>query len=162
MSASESLQEKRERRRQRRLAKDADLQVEAEERDDDDEEDSRGLTAPKGYATRGRRSQAAAEAGEEGNFITRPIMRARDYFLGVRAELQKVAWPTREEVRRLLIIVLITMVISSLALGLVGFIYNELIRLGISTPPIMIGLFVVIAISAFVLMRRNNLRRTSY
>lgn len=157
MSATERLEEKRERRRQRRRAKEEEQQVAVEE----DDEEERGLTAPKGYATPGRRNQIDEEV-ERGNFITRPIYRVIDYFAGVRSEIQKVVWPTREEVRRLLIAVLITVVAASIALGLVGFIYNEVIRLGITTPAIMIGMFAVISVAAVVLIRRGGSQRVSY
>lgn len=159
MSATERLEEKRERRRQRRRAKEEEQQLAVDEGDDEDEE--RGLTAPKGYATPGRRNQIDEEV-ERGNFLTRPIYRVIDYFAGVRSEVQKVVWPTREEVRRLLIVVLITVIVASIALGLVGFIYNEVIRLGITTPAIMIGMFAVISVAAFVLMRRGGSQRVSY
>jgi len=44
-------------------------------------------------------------------------------------ELRKVSWPTREEALRLTKIVLVVMVIMSLLLGVVDFIFSHLIRL---------------------------------
>src|SRR5215207_5718867 len=65
----------------------------------------KGITAPKGRATPSRRREEEEE-DEGGNIVTRTSGGLREYLEGVRSELKKVAWPTREEVTRLTIIVL--------------------------------------------------------
>jgi preprotein translocase SecE subunit len=81
---------------------------------------------------------------------------------GVRAEMQKVVWPTREETRRLTTIVLSVTIISALVLGAVSFIFNELFVLGLKSPIIFAVLF-VIALGVFLYyLRLSNKRSSSY
>src|SRR3954467_14975317 len=65
--------------------------------------EERGMTAGKGRATPGRRQQDEDE--DTGNVATRTVGGFREYLEGVRSELSKVIWPTREEAQRLTIIV---------------------------------------------------------
>ena len=51
------------------------------------------------------------------------------YFRETRAELSKVAWPTREEGTRLTIIVFITTIISALFIFGIDVLFQEIIRL---------------------------------
>jgi preprotein translocase subunit SecE len=44
-------------------------------------------------------------------------------------ELRKVSWPTPQEAWRLTVIVIITMVATSVALGLLDFIFSKLVSL---------------------------------
>ncbi len=134
MSAGDTLEDKRKRRRElRRQAAEATPvdSVEAEdelmEDDEDDGEDSgRGISERKGRATPSRRAQLEVEeAKAEGNFITRPLRGLRDYIEGVRSEVQKVAWPTREETRRLTIIVLVVTILASITLGVISLAYQR-------------------------------------
>src|SRR5690349_13839208 len=116
MSAENTADNKEKRRRRRRPAQEeeeeSELEVdEAEEEDDDDESASRGITAGKGRATPGRRT--TQEVVETGNAVTRPISSLREYIEGVNAEIRKVAWPTREETRRLTTIVIVVTVAAS-------------------------------------------------
>ncbi len=66
------------------------------------------------------------EAPRSRNFVVRFVQNTREYFREVRAELSKVAWPTREEVNRLTRIVLIVTIVSSIFLGAVSFIFGFL------------------------------------
>ncbi|MCJ7514133.1 MAG: preprotein translocase subunit SecE [Anaerolineales bacterium] len=43
------------------------------------------------------------------------------------AELRKVSWPTRQEARRLTIIVLVVVTISSVVLGTLDYLFTKLI-----------------------------------
>jgi preprotein translocase SecE subunit len=167
MSAEDTLNEKSKRRRGlRRKAEvepvDSVEEVDDESDDEDDDSSERGLTVKKGRVTPGRRTQELAETQSEGNFITRTVGGIGEYFEGVRSEIQKVAWPTREDVRRLAGIVLVTMIVSSLVLGTISIIYNEIFVLGISTPAIFVVIFVVVIAAFGYYLRQSNRRTGSY
>jgi preprotein translocase subunit SecE len=122
--------------------------------EDDEVVEGRGITAPKGRATPGRR--AADEDDDEGNVVVRSVGGLREYIEGVQSEINKVTWPTREETRRLSIIVLATTLIASLILGLITLAYSELFRIGVNQPIIFLAFFVGVLIIGFVLYRRAN------
>lgn len=129
---------------------------EAEEFDELDDEDveDRSITAGKGRATPSRRRQGEEE--ESGNFLTRTIRGLREYFEGVRSELEKVIWPTREEVRRLTIIVLVTLVISSLILGAISLFFTELFKIGLTAPIVLLVTMIVGVVVGIVVLRISN------
>jgi preprotein translocase subunit SecE len=169
MSAGESLNDKRKRRRElRRQAEEAaavqtfevddDLEGEA---NDDEEDHGRGLTERKGRATPGRRTQEMEEAKVEGNFLTRRVRGLRDYIEGVRSEVQKIVWPTREETRRLTIIVLTTTIIASIVLGIISLLFNQYIAIGIQQPTLIFGISFLVVLGIFVYYLRRSNRRTS-
>lgn len=168
MSAEDSVNERSRRRRGlRRPAEvtpvegvDIEDEIDDEEEDDDSVSSSRGITAKKGYATPSRRKQEEIEEQAEGNVVTRPLNGLRDYIDGVRSEVQKVVWPTREEVRRLTLIVLVSTVIASLVLGLISLLFNQLFAFGIRTP-IIFGVVLVVVLGAFFYYLRNSNRRSS-
>ncbi len=140
----------------------SELDAEALEDVEEAEEASstRGITAGKGYATPSRRRQAEAEE-EEGNVVTRTFGGMREYFEGVRSELGKVIWPTREETRRLTVIVLISLLISSLVLGAISLFFTELFKIGLTYPILLLfSMFVGVAGGYFILRYSN--RRSSY
>jgi preprotein translocase SecE subunit len=147
MSAENTVEEKRSRRRRRR-------QEVAEEQTDEQEVDDRSITAGKGRATPGRRTNAVTETS--GNFITRPVRGMRDYLEGVSAEMQKVAWPSREDTRRLTILVIATTIIASLVLGIISLGFTELFRLGLNNPLIFVIFFVAVGVLAFLIYGRNR------
>jgi preprotein translocase SecE subunit len=120
--------------------------------------DERGLTAPKGRATPGRRSTTTSD----GNAVVRSVGGIRENFEGVQEELRKVTWPTRQEAIRLSTIVLITTVLSSLALGLIALTYSELFRLGLDQPALFLGFFVLVLVIGFILYRRSNSNTSAY
>ena len=169
MSAEDTLNEKSKRRRGLRRQAEVEpvdnveeVEDELEEDYEDDESSGRGLTEKKGRATRGRRTQEVEVTQTEGNFITRPIRGLGEYLEGVRAEMQKVVWPTREEARRLTTIVLSVTIIAALVLGAISFLFNELFVLGLKSPVIFAVLF-VIAVGAFIYyLRLSNKRGSSY
>jgi preprotein translocase subunit SecE len=133
-------------------------ELEAEEVDEVEESSSpstRGITAGKGYATPSRRRQVEAEE-EEGNVATRTVGGLREYFEGVRSELGKVIWPTREETRRLTIIVLIALIISSIVLGAISLLFTELFKIGLGTPIILLVVMVVGVAGGFFILRSNQ------
>jgi preprotein translocase subunit SecE len=123
------------------------------------EADETEIVAGKGRATPGRRSiEEEEEKARGGNAISRFFYGLREYFEGVGSEIRKVSWPTPEDTRRLSIIVLITLIVMSIALGLVAFVFTEMFRLGLDSPIILIA-FMVIAVGGGVFVARLNARR---
>jgi preprotein translocase SecE subunit len=167
MSAEDTLNEKSKRRRGLRRQAEVEAVDSVEEVDDegyeedDEESSSRGLTVKKGRATPGRRTQET-EVAQEGNFFTRAIRGFGEYVEGVRSEIQKVVWPTPEEVRRLTTIVLVSTIIAAIILGALSFIFNELFILGIQNPVIFGILFVVAVIVFGFYLRQSNNRSSRY
>ncbi len=116
-------------------------------------ETSRGLTPKKGYATAGRRSSALEEPERRGL-----ITRTREYIAGVRSELQKVSWPTRQDVVRLTRLVLLVTVSAAILLGLITFGFNQLFVFGIDNPIVFLVFGVVVAALAVFIWRNNRKR----
>ena len=145
-----------EKRRQTRAEDIEELdEVEVVEEAEDSE---RGLTAAKGRATPGRRTADDKEEG--GNFLTRLARGLRHYFEGVRSELKKVAWPTREDTRRLTLIVIGMLIVSSLVLGAIGALFTELFRIGLNNPLVLIG-FMVAAVGGGFIFYQTRSRRSN-
>jgi len=166
MSAEDTLNDKSKRRRGVRQQEpaventDMDDEVMDDEGEDDDSSSSRGISERKGRATPSRRALEVVEEAQEGNILTRFVARMRGYIEGVRSETQKVIWPTREEVRRLTVIVLIVMIAGSVVLGLMSLLFNALIAAGLTSPIVFIIMVVVAVIFFGVYLRASN-RRTS-
>lgn len=140
--STDQVEEKSRRRRRRRSA----------ENDDSPEEQlEAGVTEGKGIATPGRRNRG--KEVQEGNFITRPLRGLFEYMNGVRDELRKVTWPTREELTRLTIIVSIVTVISALVLGGVSLIFTEFFILGFENEILFVIGGVVAVVGYFVVTR---------
>jgi len=117
---ADQVEEKSRRRRRRRNN---------DEAEDLEEDDDRSITAAKGTVTPGRRNRGV-EKQDEGNFLTRPFRGFFEYIEGVRDELRKVTWPTREELRRLTVVVTNVTIVSSLVLGTISFAFTEFFILG--------------------------------
>ncbi len=133
---------------------------EVEEQEDDEAVEDRGVTVGKGRATPSRRRQDEAEE-DSGNVATRTVGGLREYFEGVRSELGKVIWPTREEARRLTIIVLVTLIAASIVLGAISLLFTELFRIGLSSPIILLAVMLVAIVGGLAFMRFSS-RRSSY
>jgi preprotein translocase subunit SecE len=163
MSAEKTIGEKEGGRRRRRRQEEPEMpEVDNEEDEgDESESDSRGITQAKGRATPGRRT--AGEEEDQGNFLVRTFRSIREYFEGVRSEMDKVAWPTREDTQRLTIIVLTTTILFSLALGGVGFVFGELFRIGLGAPLLLLGFMFISVVGGLIWMRvRGKRSDTSY
>lgn len=168
MSAEDTLSEKRRRRALRRQTE-AEVtssveeaeELEEELDEEEDESSSRGLTERKGRPTPSRRTQEIEVSEPKGNFITRYFFSLREYFEGVRAEIQKVTWPTREETRRLTTIVLAVTIAASIILGIISLLFNALIAAGLSAPLIVFGGLFLVAVVVFGWYLRQSNRRTS-
>jgi len=139
----------------------ADSIDETELDDDDAHGDAHGpaLTAAKGRPTLSRREMEESDE-PKGNFLQRTGRRLGDYFEGVRSELQKVTWPSREDLRRLMIIVVIALIISSIILGSISLGFTELFKVGLDNPILLLG-FMAIAIAIGVVWNRRQARRSS-
>jgi preprotein translocase SecE subunit len=168
MSAEDTLNDKSKRRRGVRQQEpaventDTDDEVMDDEGEDDDSSSSRGISERKGRATPSRRALEVVEETQEGNILTRFVARMRGYIEGVRSETQKVIWPSREEVRRLTVIVLIVMIVGSLALGLLSLLFNVLIAAGLTSPIVFIIMVVVAVIFFGVYLRASNQRTSAF
>ncbi|MFO7320481.1 MAG: preprotein translocase subunit SecE [Chloroflexota bacterium] len=120
-------------------------------------------TTERGLSTKGRTtpSRRRDEDEHEGNLLTRTGGGIREYLEGVRSELGKVAWPTREETTRLTIIVLATLLISAIILGIISAVFTELFRIGLNQPVILFA-FIAVAVVAGLIVFRVQSRRSSY
>jgi preprotein translocase subunit SecE len=82
------------------------------------------------------------------------LQRIRNYFADVRIELNKVSWPSREDVIRLTRIVLVVIAVASIVLGtlsvILAYILNDshfadvLRNVGLTRTPLFIVLFAII------------------
>ena len=152
MPADKTIGEQEEGRRRRRRPAAAVAEPEPQER---------GITAAKGRPTPSRRRQEEEE-DDSGNFATRTVGGIREYFEGVRSELQKVAWPSPAETRRLTVIVLITLIASALILGAISLTFTELFRIGLSQPVLLLGFMFVAVAGGVIFWRVRQRRSTSY
>lgn len=109
------------------------------------------LTTGKGRATPGRRQQQTEEEAPRGL-----VGRTVDYLQGVRAELNKVSWPNREQVTLLFRNVLLVTVIAALVLGAISFGFNELFAIGLDQPIVFVVFGAVVAGLTFYFMRRGD------
>lgn len=160
MSADKTIKDEQQTGRRRRPLLARNRAEEAEELEQEDAVEERGVTPGKGRATPSRRRQDDEE--EDGNLATRTVGGLRGYIEGVRTELDKVVWPTREEIRRLTTIVLVALVICALVLGTISFIFTELFRLGLNSPIILLIVMVLGIAGGFVILRLSNRRTSSY
>ena len=104
-----------------------------------------------------KKSRKKNKAKEGNSFITG----VRTYIQEVRTELNKVSWPERPDVIRLLWIVLATTIVSGLVLGLLSAGFSELIAIGIQLPIIFVVIFVVIVGVTVYMFQRDN-QKTGY
>ena len=81
-----------------------------------------------------------------------------EFLQQVKGELQKVTWPTRQESLRLSGIVIAVTIVSSIALGLLDYLYGELFRLGFASPVIflIVGVILVVGVGGFTLVTRQR------
>jgi preprotein translocase subunit SecE len=124
-----------------------------EEADETDVQAVNAYTAPKGRPTAGRRNRVRIPEEEQGNVITRRSNSVMDYVQGVRDELAKVTWPTREEVVRLGRIVVLVTVVMAIVLGAISFGFTLLFRVGLDNPILFLIFFVVVGVIGFLLTR---------
>lgn len=115
-------------------------------------------TASTPAAGKGRPTPARREQNGKGNFLTRIFRPIVNYFSTTRAELEKVTWPTRQEGIRLSGIVIAVTVVSSIALGVLDYLYGELFRLGFNAPLIFVvfGAVLVVIVGGGTLYFRQR------
>lgn len=123
-----------------------------EEVDDEEEPSGKGYTERKGRATPGKRARQEA-AEEKGNFVVRFARGIANYFRGVKEELEKVVWPTREELIRLSRIIIVVTLFSALVLGIMSFVFNELFIQGFNNNIIFLLFFVGVGVIYVVASR---------
>jgi len=121
--------------------------------------EEKALIVGKGRATPSRRTADEEDKKVEGNFLTRLVVGIREYFQGVGSEVRKVSWPSREDTQRLSIIVTGTLIVTSIALGLISFGFTELFRFGLNSPIILIA-FMVISVGGGIFISRRNERNS--
>lgn len=124
--------------------------------------DQKGITAGKGRPTPSRRQMEEEAEAVQGNFIQRTVANLREYFAGVRTELAKVTWPTREDTRRLSIIVIIVLIIASIALGIISFLFTQIFQVGLNNPIILLLIMLAGAGLGLVIARMVRVRSTTY
>lgn len=112
------------------------------------------ITERKGTATPGRRTRKIKKGKPEpqGNTITRPLFQVIDYFADVRSELNKVAWPSREDTRRLTILCINVTIASAIFLGILAVIWSEFMRIGLNPGYAWMLLAVIVAMVGFALL----------
>lgn len=126
------------------------------------DEDQKGITASKGRPTPSRRQMEEEADVVQGNFFQRTVASLREYFAGVRTELTKVTWPTREDTRRLSIIVIIVLIISAIVLGIISFLFTRLFAVGLSNPIILLMIMLGGVGLGLVIARMVRVRTTTY
>ena len=125
-------------------------------------EPQKGITAGKGRPTPSRRQLEEQEDEVQGNFIQRTVAGLREYFTGVRSELQKVTWPTRDDTRRLSIIVVVVLIIASIVLGLISYAFTRIFEVGLSSPVLLILLMLVGVGLGLLIARMVRVRANTY
>lgn len=120
------------------------------------------LTEKKGKATpgrRGRKVKTPTKVEPQGNAITRPLYLTVEYFSNVRSELNKVAWPTRQDTRRLTILCINVTIASAIFLGILAVLWSEFMRIGLNPGMAWMLLVVIVAMvgGAFFMIRRGSI-----
>jgi preprotein translocase subunit SecE len=148
MAAENTLDESKRRRRKR------------SETETETETSTTPETEGKGRATPGRRNRPEEET--EGNVITSPFLRLRNYFSDVRSELRNVVWPTRQEITYLTRIVLITLILSAILMGIVSTLMNAYVSWGLGLPIVFVVTFAIILGVTFWYFRKDGGSSRSY
>ncbi|MCX6020740.1 MAG: preprotein translocase subunit SecE [Chloroflexi bacterium] len=58
----------------------------------------------------------------------RRVVPSLDFFRSIAGELRKVTWPTREEIRRLTVLVVAVSVATGMALGAIDIIFTQMVN----------------------------------
>ena len=126
-----------------------------------EEQSQTAITDKKGKATPGRRTRKVKTTKTEpqGNTVTRPLYATVDYFSNVRSELNKVAWPSRHDTRRLTILCINVTIASALFLGFLAVIWSEFMRIGLNPGYAWMLLAAIVAMvgGAFYMIRRGSI-----
>lgn len=147
-----SIDERRERRRARKRG--------ASTSDDssDDDASEAVATGSKGKETRTRKQSEALkdrERSSQSRASNMPIIGGVvRYLSGVRSEIQKVTWPTREEAMRLTRIVILVSIAFALMLGFFDGIYGLWFELAVNNELAFLGIGAILtAVGGFVSWR---------
>jgi len=127
----------------------------------DEQRNTGAITEKKGRATPGRRVRKSKKAKNEpqGNALTRPLYVTVDYLSGVRSEMKKVAWPSREDTRRLTILCINVTIASALFLGALAVLWSEFMRIGLQPGNawLLLAVIIVMVAGAFHMIRRGSI-----
>lgn len=134
--------EKKSRRRRRGREEEAEIEEEVE----------RGVTQGKGRATPGKRV-STGKSEESRFFLLRWFGDLRAYISGVNDELDKVVWPTREDLIRLSRMVIIVTIASALVLGAFSIAFTELFILGLEDEWVFLAFGVFVTAAYFIYTR---------
>ena len=133
-----------------------------EDAENGDMED-RSITEKKGRSTPGRRtSKGPSVVVKSGNFLTRPFVGLWEFIGGVRSEIAKVTWPTREDIQRLTAIVMAVTIVSALILGALSLIFTQLVKVGLDSPIILLGFIAGVVLVALWFFWRSRGSTPSY
>ncbi len=88
-------------------------------------------------------AKADARRTKKDNFIIA-------YFKETRAELRKVHWPSQQEARALTIVVLVVTIVMALSLGVLDFVFSQLLAGIVDLNPFSILVSLVIVVGLFV------------
>jgi preprotein translocase subunit SecE len=98
------------------------------------------------------KSNTATTTTREDNLVVR-------YFKETRAELRKVAWPTRDETVNLTTIIVTVTVAVAIFLGLLDFIFQEVMSGVLRIDFIWLGLALVLLVGGAAAFYFNNLEQ---
>lgn len=84
-------------------------------------------TADKDEGERAAAPKVLRRPSSSGSPVRR-VAPSLDFFRSIAGELRKVTWPTREEIRRLTILVVAVSVATGLALGAIDIIFSQMVN----------------------------------
>lgn len=119
-------------------------------------------SVPQEVINKGRRSAAPAEKDNKTSGVAETLEPVREYFRDTAGELRKVHWPTRLEARNLTIVVLVTLLLTSVILGAMDYLFERLMLGVISLDIVSIAILVVIAAAIVVLVVFASRGRNRY
>ena len=95
------------------------------------------------------KARAATPEGKEPNAVIK-------YFQETRAELRKVAWPTREEARNLTMIIVAVTVAMAVFLGLFEYLFQEVVGGIVRGQIVWIGIAIVLFLAGVAAFFYNS------
>ena len=154
MSADKTLGEQPERRRRTLTGKSREALREEAAKGDERAVTTKARTAP-------ARRERDDDDDDKPRGIAGVFATLREYFEGVQSEARKVVWPTQEDTRRLSITVLITLIVSSIILGIIVLLFTELFRIGLNEPVVLLGFMALVLVVSVVYWRVTSSRAAS-
>lgn len=119
-------------------------------------------TVPQEVIKKERKPAPPAEKDNKTSGVAEAIEPVREYFRDTAGELRKVHWPSRLEARNLTVVVLVTLVVTSLLLGAMDYLFERLMLGVIALDIVSIAIMVVIAAAVVVLVVFASRGRNRY